>query len=287
MSILAASQQNNILDAALGYLEAGVSVLPVRGKQPSMGWAKYQTQHAAFSHVHNWNRAGCLSGVGVVCGAVSGNLVVIDLDGLDAVRTFWSAFPELCGTTFTVTSGSGTGKHIYLYCDDLPPTTRTKGFELRGNGCYVVAPPSPHPSGNLYRVSTALEVARVNNLNVLVKWIKSRMVSSSAAAHPAAATHIPAGVRDGSRYAAAALRGECDAVRSGREGDANNRLFRAALKMGSLIADGLLTRADVEGALMLAASALSERDGERATMATIKSGIQTGEMSKRSAKRTW
>ena len=76
-------------------------------------------------------------------------------------------------------TGSGQGKHVYLYVDTLPPTTRALDtpighIELRAEGCYVAAPPSIHPTtGKPYIVKKPLDILRVPDLAELVRWIES------------------------------------------------------------------------------------------------------------------
>ena len=74
--IVSAAQAKNSLAAALQYAEIGFSVLPLKGKVPSLNaWSQYQVEPATFDEIHSWHRAGLLENVGIVCGAVSNNLV--------------------------------------------------------------------------------------------------------------------------------------------------------------------------------------------------------------------
>ena len=79
-------------------------------------------------------------------------------------------------------------------------------------------------------------------------------------------------------YAEAALRGEADDLARTMTGDRNKQLNNAALKLGTLVAAGALTEGEVIGALYDAsvANGLIADDGERATMATINSGLRKG-----------
>lgn len=270
MSIVVASHQDVLFRAALQYLEAGISVIPVRGKQASVAWSKFQTERAPFSYLHNWNRAGLMPNIALVCGAVSGNLVVMDLDGLQAVSHFESCFPHLLDT-FTVVSGSGNGKHYYYFTETPTPTTRTKGYELRSDGCYVVAPPSIHPvSGKQYQANWT-EVMRVHDLLEVEAWIKGMIIKQAPARVPSV---LPA-IRKTGQYGSVALRNECENVRTATS-DVNNALNRAAFKLGQLVGRGLLDYGECESALLGAAAGLSKRDGERSTLATIKSGLNAG-----------
>lgn len=270
MSILEAAQQTTVLAAALAYVEAGLSVIPVTGKRNSVRWAKFQTERPTPGLVHWWNHKGMLAGVAVVCGTVSGKLVIMDLDGEAAVEQYECSFPHLLDT-LTIRSGSGKGKHYYYITRDFMPTTRTPGFELRSDGCYVVAPPSLHSSGNTYTVATACEPKRLDNLEDVRRWILGKIRNQ-----PKSLSIAQGGIVRAHHYAAAALRYECENVRRAGEGSANNALFMAALKMGNFVQANMISRSEVEGALLSAAAELTSRDGESATWKTIQSGITTG-----------
>jgi hypothetical protein len=177
--IVRAAQAKNSLSAALQYAEIGFSVLPLKGKIPSLqAWTQYQVEPATFDEIHNWHRAGLLENVGIVCGAVSNNLVVLDLDGPAGYPAFAAMFPHLA-ETLTVATGGGVGQHVYLFADDLPDTVRAMKtpighLELRANGCQIVAPPSIHPdTGQSYQVEKASDILRVPDLADLVAWIEA------------------------------------------------------------------------------------------------------------------
>ena len=169
----------NPFDAALAYHNAGLCVIPLSGKRPALGsWKHYQKQRPPEAAIRRWQQEGLLRNVGIVCGAVSGNLVVLDFDGPAAYAAFAALFPTLA-QSFTVATGSGKGKHVYLYVDSLPPTTRALdtpigNVELRAEGTYVAAPPSVHPvTGNRYVVEKPAAILRVPDLSELVTWIES------------------------------------------------------------------------------------------------------------------
>lgn len=284
-SILVAAEAPTVYEASKVYASLGMSVLPCDGKKPALKhWAHLQKRIATLPTIDLWQKTGLLTNVGIICGDVSDNLVVIDLDGNAAIDAFTIRFPGLLNT-YTVRSGSGAGMHLYFYCRVLPPTTRVTGIsygniELRANGCYVVAPPSIHPvSGKPYAVGDYCPITFVPDLNDVVNWIKRLIREKHGGTMPPAAN---AGkVRNATAYGAVALRNEANEVRGALPGERNNRLYRAALKMGSLITDGKIDRARVESELLAAASALSESDGEGATQRTIASGINQGMESSR------
>lgn len=262
-----------ILDAALLYADQGFSVIPLRGKVCPIRWVQNQTKPATFGNIHVWHKTNVMQNVGIVCGTVSDNLAVIDLDGLDAVKEFRRAFPHLLDT-YIVQTGSGTGEHLYFRCWQLPETTRTKGFELRCDGCYVVAPPSIHPITCAAYVANDLHRLRtVGDLTEVQTWIAAKIKSKRETwATEAARTPI----RNGSKYGLAALDNACAKVRGAGEGMANNELNRQAFKLGFMVERGHLPYHYTISQLVSAAAALSDRDGEKATLATIRSGLRAG-----------
>lgn len=262
-------------EAALEYHENGLNVLPLDGKRPKVhAWRRWQTIRQPREMLWDWVFTDQVmnDNIGIILGKVSGGLVVIDLDGLDAVAEFEERFPHLTDT-LTVLTGSRKGKHLYYWCEDTS-TVRMKGFEIRGDGTYVVAPPSVHPVTGWHYIaqglSTPTRPAR-RELDEVRAWIRSHR---AAAAPPAIAKHC---VLRPSAWAEAALRGEL-ATLAQTQKDFNTALYRAALKLGSIVADGKLSRDRVESALYGAATAAGyvQRDGERQTWATINSGLRNG-----------
>lgn len=279
--IVRAAQSHTVLEAALAFADLRMSVIPCKGKAPAINeWKHLQTRRASRTLIQIWDANGLLQNVGIIGGAVSENLVVMDLDGTKACEAFALTFPELTDT-YTVASGSSSGAHLYFYADALPPTTRVTStvygnVELRANGCYVVAPPSIHPSGKPYSISNPAPILNVPNMQDVVSWIKRLMAEKHGGNMPAPAGKYQRPVRNGDYWAAVALQRESDAVRTAGAGERNNTLNRAAFKMGQLIQQGRLSRADVEQSLMSAAAGLSATDGEQTVIRTINSGLNAG-----------
>jgi hypothetical protein len=177
--IIRAAQANTVLGAALIYQRMGFSVLPLQGKRPSCSdWKQYQQQAANVQTINAWHATDKLNNVGLVCGAVSGNLVVLDLDGAAGYPAFTATFPHLA-ETYTVATGGGVGKHIYWRVDELPESVKAMStpignLEMCGEGRQVVAPPSIHPTTRQpYIVERPLDILRVTDLKEVVAWIES------------------------------------------------------------------------------------------------------------------
>ena len=144
------------LRAARTYLAMGWSVIPVRpgDKRPLIPWAPYQTRQATPTEVEVWFRRWPGANLALVTGAVSG-IVVIDVDprhggasGLEQMERERGALPP----TVEARSGGG-GRHLYLRHPGHAVRNRAgmwPGVDLRGDGGYIIAPPSVHASGSPY-----------------------------------------------------------------------------------------------------------------------------------------
>ncbi len=82
----------DLLAHALAAHDAGLCVLPPRedgSKQPdARSWTGYQRERSTIEEIHHWYGAGCRTGIGYVCGAVSGNLVLFEFDDLETYQAF-------------------------------------------------------------------------------------------------------------------------------------------------------------------------------------------------------
>lgn len=138
------------LTAAKEYLALGLSVIPLkpRDKKPLIpSWRPYQERHATLEEIEKWFRDGTAN-IGIVTGKISG-LAVVDFDTQDAIELAKAQnFPKgplvKTGKGFHAYVRYQDGVRNFQKRDDLP------GIDLRGDGGYVVAPPSIHESGRSY-----------------------------------------------------------------------------------------------------------------------------------------
>jgi hypothetical protein len=143
-------------ESALAYARRGWSVIPLRprDKRPLIPWARYQHHRADEPTIREWLRRSPDANVGIVTGAVS-SLVVVDVDpahgGDDSLASLERAHGPLPDTIEAATGGGG--RHLYFaHPGGLVPNKvgLAAGIDLRGDGGFVVAPPSVHPSGRRY-----------------------------------------------------------------------------------------------------------------------------------------
>jgi hypothetical protein len=172
---------NPVLQAALAFAEAGVSVVPASmdgSKAPIGSWKKYQLAPADHEQLVNWF-SGNQTGIGIVTGKVSGNLEMVELEGravaegcLDEIREIAinSGLEDLwtiISTGYVERTPSG-GIHFLWRIADEPVPGNTKlarrpgendsvlvYAETRGEGGFVVTAPSSgtvHPSGQPWQL---------------------------------------------------------------------------------------------------------------------------------------
>jgi hypothetical protein len=140
---------NPTLLAARWWLSRGVSVTPVqqRSKIAAIAWKPYQTRLPSLPEVDRWFSVPGTN-LAVICGEVSGNLMVLDFDSMPTYRDWCEQQPRL-HRSYTVETARGA--HVYLYSQSCGHNIYTQGLDLKLSG-YVLAPPSVHPSGHVYKV---------------------------------------------------------------------------------------------------------------------------------------
>ena len=71
----------NAEHAALAYRAAGLSVIPLKGdKSPTLPtWTEYQSAIPTEEQISRWYARSAI-GVGIICGAISGNIECLDVD---------------------------------------------------------------------------------------------------------------------------------------------------------------------------------------------------------------
>ena len=126
--------ENQILNSALEYLSKGWSVIPVgKNKIPLIEWKDFQTRLAVVEEVQNWWAKWPEANVGVVTGRVSG-ITVVDVESGGETKDL--------PATYIVKTGNG-GWHFYYQYAEMRNKTRIRELtDIRGEGGYVVAPPS-------------------------------------------------------------------------------------------------------------------------------------------------
>lgn len=139
--------------------------------------------------------------IGIATGDAS-NVVVLDIDTKSDGETTLSTLEEKFGRlpdTWAVETGGG-GFHFYFRMPavDIRNSAGSvgPGIDVRGNGGYVVAPPSLHLSGNAYRWTEALHPSKVARADV-PSWLLQRMAPRSSGS--TRLTVLPTKIKEGER----------------------------------------------------------------------------------------
>ena len=188
------SQTKDILGSALTWHEAGCSVIPIRSdgtKRPFVEWKPYMSMRAGEQGITGWfhpsNRGNF--GIGIVCGQISGNLEMLELEGRACTGDNISAVAEQCRERnvheiwfsllengYAEWTPSG-GLHLLYRVEDHPVPGNTKVArrmatdeelatnpqdkikvlaETRGEGGYVIVAPTGgtvHATGDSWSVA--------------------------------------------------------------------------------------------------------------------------------------
>jgi len=259
-----------LLAAALGYAARGWAVFPCaeRGKVPitSRGCLEATTDRA---QVERWWSRTPGANVGIACGRASG-IVVVDLDGEDGIATWGRLIEQGSPRTAVAQTGSG-GWHVFYA---LPPGERARntarrlgpGIDTRGDGGYVVAAPSVHPSGGRYAWRRDIPLAAAP------AWLLEAVRRPRQVEAPAPVVRMPG--LGPSAYARAALERGCEEVRGAGQGARNHTLNAVAYSLGRLVGAGEIGRDEVEHHLVHAARDAGLDGAE--IMPTITSGVRAG-----------
>lgn len=138
---------NELKKAAFEYLALGFSVIPLDGKRPLIEWKIYQERQPTKEEVESWFKQE-INGIGIVTGKISG-IAVMDFDNLNALLEYQQQY----GMPDTPSVRTGKGWHYYFEYPKTGVKNATSifpGVDIRGEGGFVVAPPSLHVSGVQY-----------------------------------------------------------------------------------------------------------------------------------------
>jgi Bifunctional DNA primase/polymerase, N-terminal len=263
------------LVAALHYAVRGFAVFPCleRSKAPACGRGFHDattnpaTLRRWFGSYHRYN-------IGIATGLISG-VWALDVDGSDgavALAELEARFGSLPPTSTVITAA---GCHLWFRADRPMPTTAGRiglHVDTRGEGGYVLAPPSLHPDGTSYRFGNDEPLA------LAPEWLIQRAKPGPASPFTMIAQKSP--ITSPTAYGRAALERECEALARAPCGTRNQALNRASFSLHQLVAGGELDLADVRNGLIDAATANGligdPADGPRSVEKTIDSGARAG-----------
>ena len=174
---------DDIYLAALQLTKEGISVVPVSvdgSKKPApFTWRKYQEERPTTQELIDWFGKGTQQGVGAICGAVSGNLEMLELEGRAVAAQIHIQAKDMAENSglgdlwqkiqdgYCEVTPSGGIHWLYRISDGQVPgnqkLARRPGenggvdvlCETRGEGGFVILAPSAgscHPSGEPWKI---------------------------------------------------------------------------------------------------------------------------------------
>lgn len=206
-------------DKALALARAGFRVFPLRTRDkrplPNFPWKDLASNDKTT--VASWWDRNPNANIGLATG---GRFLVVDVDKPEAWGDLLTAKKYELPPCPTVRTGKG--MHLYFAMPAGFEIGNRAGlgggvFDVRGNGGYVVAPPSVHPDGQRYEWATDVDLAHIPlPPDWLLDLLTARKDTLSAP--------VPTSVRL-DKYVAAALAGVSADVASAPEGQRNATLY--------------------------------------------------------------
>src|SRR3974390_3264813 len=142
---------------AIALALKGLAVFPCRPQDKRPATANgLKDATTDLDKIRQWWRQEPQFNLAIATGAVSG-LFVDDIDGLDAeveLRRLEAEHGEIPSKIEAITAR---GRHVYFRSPEIPVRNSVSkiapGIDVRGDGGYVLAPPSIHPTGRRYEWS--------------------------------------------------------------------------------------------------------------------------------------
>lgn len=259
------------------YADFGLKIFPlkVRGKAPACA-------HGFKDATNDISELNKLWGdkqynIGLPSGRENG-LVIIDVDDREKWEHFLSQVDKELPDGPKVSTGKGF--HLYFrYPQNWSVGNKQNfelGFDVRGEGGYVVAPHSIHENGYVY------EATQGGDLPEVPKWLLAMIGTPDEAEQKAPVKDIQIASSKSTPYGKKALDDECQALARSPEGTRNAALNTAAFSIGQLVTSGDINPQDALNALCEAAKSagLDTREVEK----TLASGFKAGQIKPRAAK---
>jgi predicted P-loop ATPase len=167
----------SLLQYAIAYAKKDFKVFPLRPRQKTPihnGGFKNATND--INQIRKWWEEYPNANIGIATGELGGGIFVVDLDvdeekGIDGFHTLrdWERdngnFPDTCQSI------TGRGGYHLFFKSNRKINSRTAifdGIDIRGEGGYIVAPPSIHSNGKSYEWEYDLNDCEIASANEIV-----------------------------------------------------------------------------------------------------------------------
>jgi hypothetical protein len=273
------SPNHQFLQAALDLAAFGFAVFPClpRTKLPAFrGGFKNGTSNPAT--IRRWWLARSDYNIGVATGAVS-HVWILDVDGDAGARSLAALETTHGPLPFTQISITADGCHFWFrYTSPVSCSADDRigrGLHVRGDGGDVLAPPSVHPDGPVYRWGKIVPPACAPEWLLRLTRRPPPGPITSKITWPTAPKYARTDA-----YGQAALDYEIRQLANTLKGGRNAALNRASFCLFQLVAAGELDGNEVRRQLLAAATTnglmADPEDGPKSVYATITSGARAG-----------
>jgi hypothetical protein len=215
-------KDNSVLRAALEYSQSlNWAVFPVHSvvndkctcnklfcSSPGKHPRTYNGLKAATTNnivIENWFTKYPNSNIGIATGEISG-IFVLDIDkkynGYETLEYLMDKYGKLPNTVEVSTGGNGTHFFFKYQTGIRNKTNLVPGIDVRGDGGYIVAPPSRHLSGKRYEWKLR---SKLNAYSILraPRWLIDMIIPTKAYSTPYRASDywvsVMKGVKQGER----------------------------------------------------------------------------------------
>ena len=267
-----------MLDDALSYARRGWAVFPCRpGTKFPMTENGLLDATCDEAKIRRWWTDQPKANIAVATGKISGFWALDpdrhgDRDGVRSLAELEEKHGALPWTVVQFTPGGG--HHRFFGCGPVEVRNSASrvavGIDVRGDGGYILVPPSIHPNGGEYRWAdgngpdeTEIADAPAWLLDLVTKRPEPQRPFNPSMPQPAA-----------DRYVEKAFASELAELSGAPEGARNDSLNRSAFALGQFVGAGVLSRHRAESALVSQAVSLGlpHVEAER----TVRSGIEAG-----------
>lgn len=277
-------------EAALEYASRGWAVFPLipRDKRPLIPQSRPGANDGGFhlattdaAQIDAWWRATPHANIGLRCGAASG-VFVLDLDnaGAEAALRLLAQHAER-DLPDTLSQRTGKGRHlVFAHTDGVTRRLGNyllggkripcPGFDVCGEGGYVILPPSVHPNGRIYAW---------DDVGAPIADAPPWLLEAVLAPPPKPAAPLAPYKGDGraTAYGEKALDSATRRIATALPGSRHVTLAGEAASIGELVAGGEIERGYAERALVTAATAMMGGQITQRELSKISWGLTIGQ----------
>lgn len=259
--------------AELQYIALGWPVFPLapRGKLPLIGrkdggqglYDATTDEAIVRERRERWPNAN----IGIRTGIAFDVVDIDSAEGIENLRRAQGDEPGVGGPMVVTKKGC----HLYFAVSGLSNRAGVvEGVDVRGQGGYVVAPPSRHPDGHDYAWDE--DGGPTVPLEPIPRWLLQVIEPPWPTQLPRPAPAAP----KADAYARRALESELGKLLMAGEGTRNHTLNAAAFSLGQLVGAGVITAPVVVEQLLHAALTigLTELESERTILSGLAKGIE-------------